>query len=649
MLILETHPDAIEQLEMDAAELRKLWLPPPATGISEWSAEHRTLPDTSARPGPWVDDPYQVDILADISNPEVREVYFMKCTQVGWSEICNNAIGWAVDLHNMPVLMIQPTQEAAQKYCKERLDPMIEATPVLADQLVRSSSKNAGSTVRHKLFRRGASLYVASGSNSREHRSSQARFVIGDEVDAIPLAVDQMGDPMQAIKRRGDTYHDFKQLHGSTPDLPKGRSRIEKGYERSSKGRYFVRCPECDFEQPFNWRDPETGSYHLLYEKDRFNQVVPGSVRYACKGCGYLIEERWKVRMVEAGRWIHERPEIRTIRGYHLNALYSVVKDNWEDICQEWLNAQEDPELLHNFFAQRLALPYEEQGDSIEASELRKKADKMHWDRGQIPPGVGVLTAEVDVQGNRLEAQIVGFDGEGRGKLVDWSRIMGDPLQDDVWGELEEWLLRPRAFANGKTLPIAITLVDSGGQAGATDQVYRYVMPRQTASRRVFAIKGDDYLDRPGLAKESSSRKVRVKLFILATVAAKKMIFSRIGIAPERPLSIHLPDWVTDEYLDQMASEQFLTHRDSKGRLKTEWVLRGKRRNEALDLWVYALCGLWILQHILAPGAYKDLKALSDAAAEPPKGLIEPTEAAPGATLILRPRGSRSGGPKGVW
>lgn len=636
--------EALEQLARDAADLRKLWLPPSEITVSQWATEHRVLPDTTARPGPWLDDPFQTEILDAISDPDVREVVFMKPTQVGWSEICNNTIGWGIDIHNLPMLMVQPGGKAPEKYAKERLEPMIESTPRLASQLVRSSSRHSGSTVTHKIFRKGGSLFVASGSNSREQRSFQSRFVIVDEADAIPLFLDNMGDPLAAIRRRGDTYFDFKMLIGSTPDLPKGRSRIERAYERSSKGRYFVQCPHCNFEQLYLWRDPATGNFQFIYEKDRFGQVVPGSVHFACKACGGAIEERWKAPMVAAGRWIHDRPDMRRIRGFHLNAMYSLAKDNWEDIAQEWINAQDDPEQLHNFFAQRLAIPYEEAGEALEVTELRKRADQNRRDRGTIPDGVAVLTAMVDVQGNRLEGQVVGFDALGRGHLVDFERLMGDPLQQDAWDDLEDWLKKPRALANGRVLPISITLVDSGGQEGATEQVYRFVQPRQGSRRRVFASKGMDALDRPGLAKESSSRKVRVRLFILATWAAKKMLFNRLSMAPERPNSILLPDWAMDDYLEQLTAEQWVPQRDSKGRMVMAWVQRGKARNEAIDLWVGNLCGLWILQNLIAPGVFKDLKKLAEESAQP----LEELKPAPKVMQPPPSRGPLGGGLGGM-
>ena len=66
-----------------------------------------------------------------ITDPSVETVVVEKGSQVGWTEILGNAVGYYVDHDPAPILLIQPTVETAEAWSKEHLAPMIRDTPVL--------------------------------------------------------------------------------------------------------------------------------------------------------------------------------------------------------------------------------------------------------------------------------------------------------------------------------------------------------------------------------------------------------------------------------------------------------------------------------------------------------------------------------------
>jgi phage terminase large subunit GpA-like protein len=74
---------------------------------------------------------------------------------------------------------------------------------------------------------------------------------------------------------------------------------------------------------------------------------------------------------------------------------------------------------------------------------------------------------------------------------------------------------------------------------------------------------------------------------------------------------MHLPDWVTDEYLEQLTGEKKITVRDKRTRTKKVLYVKTYTRNEALDLTVYCHAGLFALQNIIAPAIYRDLGKLA--------------------------------------
>ena len=57
-------------------------------------------------------------------------------------------------------------------------------------------------------------------------------------------------------------------------------------------------------------------------------------------------------------------------------------------------------------------------------------------------------------------------------------------------------------------------------------------------------------------------------------------------------IRVHLPSWVSEDYLEQLGSEKRIPVTDTKTRKTTyKWVKTSGKRNEVLDLWVYALSG----------------------------------------------------------
>lgn len=616
-----SYPESREEIHITNARLRKLWLPPSDLTIRQWAEAHHTLPPSSGRPGPFVADPIQRDILDACCDPSVDEVVFMKATRLGWSEICNVALGWGIQLHGMSMLMLQPSRDMAEKYCKERLDEMIMRNKWLSDNLRVSTSKAAGSTTRYKRFRNGGSFFVASAGNPRELRATKSRFTIQDEADGYQNDVSDEGDPDKLVRRRGDEFHDFRMLIGSTPGMPQGVSRIERAYLKSSMGIYNVPCPHCGAMEPLLWRDPETGEYLLKFEKDDHKQVIPESVHWTCIRCGAAIYEREKVAMLEKGAW-HHRRAVAKVKGFWANGLYAMFPNHWTKLAQEWLDSQGDTMALKAFINLNLAETFQEPGESVEADLLRKRAENNKRPRAQVPDGAALLIVSCDVQGNRLEAQAVAFMPDERAFLVDSQIFPGNPLEAATWEDLDAWLLRGWRHEKGQTIQPHLVLVDAR-DGNTKDAVFQFCQAR--ANRWIFPQFGVERLASKGWAEEGSAKKNAVRSFISATDDLKQVLLARLQLDPAAPRSIHLPDWVSDEYLDQLASEKRLAVTDPKTRKTTYRWVKTRPRNEALDLWVYVMSGYWIITRILAPhlggiNGKDHLQAIAQANSKPAEG-----------------------------
>src|SRR5262245_50831447 len=161
---MATSPGEAIYLEAALAGL----LPDPELTVSEWADEHRMLSTrASAEPGPWRTKrtPYLREIMDSLS-PAARweRVVFMKGAQIGATEAGNNWMGYVIHKCPGPMMMVQPTTDMAKRLSKQRIDPLIEDSPVLSARVADPRSREAGNTMLAKEFPGG--MVVMTGANS---------------------------------------------------------------------------------------------------------------------------------------------------------------------------------------------------------------------------------------------------------------------------------------------------------------------------------------------------------------------------------------------------------------------------------------------------------------------------------------------------
>jgi phage terminase large subunit GpA-like protein len=95
------------------------------------------------------------------------------------------------------------------------------------------------------------------------------------------------------------------------------------------------------------------------------------------------------------------------------------------------------------------------------------------------------------------------------------------------------------------------------------------------------------------------------------------------------PGTVHLPDWVDDEWLKQFVAEQLVTVKTKRGFARLEWQ-KLRERNEALDTRVYARAAAWIAgADRWSEARWADLEAQLGAGGDDPE--------APSAAGAVRP------------
>ena len=589
---------------------REFLRPAPRMTVTEWAESYRVMSDKdSAEPGPYrvSRTPYArepMDCLSMYS--QVEEVVLMWGAQTGKTSIGSNWIGYLIDHNPGPVMIVQPTIDMAKRYSRQRLSPMIEVSPALRRKVRENRSRDDANTTLLKEFA-GGFMAITGANSAAGLRSMPVRDVFLDEVDGYPLDVDGEGDPCMLAEARQSTFARRKRLRTSTPTT-KDMSRIETAFEAADRCRYHVPCPHCQEFQPLVWgNDTPHGLRWDRHDDGRPDFTRP--VRYICRACGGEILEHHKSAMLPAGRWVPEVPGARRgrVRSFHLSSLYAPLGwVSWDQLVTEWHAAtvaqrSGDSSLLRVFINTRLAQTFEETGDKIAAHELARRAEP--WRLGTVPWGGLVLVDSVDVQGARLEAARWAM---GRGEeswLIDVRVFHGDPaLAEDnpgsPWADLTAWRRTTATHASGAAIRSSACAVDSGGHH--TQQVYTYA--RRYAHERVIAVKGSSQSARPILGKptdvEVNHRGQRLrtgtKLWLIGTDTAKSVIYGRLRLQDPGPGYMHFSTETPGDVYDQITAERLRT-KLVQGRPKLEWIKPVGRRNEQLDLAVYALAAFHYL------------------------------------------------------
>lgn len=574
-----SHPDAIREVNAIVRALRAKHLaPPPHLSVSEWADSYRVLSrEASAEPGAWRTDrvPYIRGILDAVSDPHIERVVVMSSSQAGKSEVLLNVIGFFMHQDPAPMMLVQPTIGEAEQFSKTRIAPMLRDTPALRDSVRDPRSRDAGNTLLVKEYS-GGHLTIVGANAPSGLAAKPIRVVLFDEVDRYPSSAGTEGDPIQLATRRTATFWNRKLVMVSTPTL-KGFSRIESAYMEGDQRVYEVPCWKCGAFQRLLWG-------RLLWPKGDAARA-----NYACGYCDAPWSESQKLPALRPGRWVPTAEGDGRTASFHVSALYSPFV-RWADLASEWATSQGSPERLQVFVNTLLGECWDATGGGLSADTLRSRVEAYADEDGvavDVPDGVGVLTAGIDVQADRLEVVVRGWGAGEESWLIARRIILGDPAQADIWDQLDALLSSHWTHAGGRPLTIGATCIDSGYM---TDQVYRFCKPRY--SRRIYATKGSSAPGKPVVPKRpSTNNKGGVRLFVLGTDAAKDVLYARLRIQSPGPGYVHLNSDADEDYAAQITAER-AERVKSGGQWVRRYVVDAHRRNEVVDCEVGAYAAL---------------------------------------------------------
>ncbi|UAY56256.1 phage terminase large subunit family protein [Arachidicoccus terrestris] len=571
---------------------------------------------SASEPGPYRSSrtPYWIEPMNNLSVTNiVRKVIIMKGAQVGATEIGLNFIGYVIDVAPGPALAVMPTDETVKRNSKMRIAPMIEASPRLREKIRPARAKDSGNTINQKEFPGG--MLILTGANSGAGlRSMPVRYLMLDETDGYPMDVDGEGSPTGLAEQRTATFPNKKILEISTPTI-QGQSIIEADFETTDKRYYHVPCPFCGCEQTLKFENLrwETGNYD--------------KVEYECAHCNERIQERFKTEMLASGYWVPSAPEKTNpfTVGYHLSSLYSPFGwKSWAEIAEQWDKAQGDDPKLKNFYNTVLGETWKQRSTAPEWERLYDRAEDYPVNKPFAD--VVFLTAGVDVQGDRLEIEIVGWMEGKRSQSIDYRVLNGDPSKKEVWAELDKIVNEVWEREDGATLPLRLMAIDTGYLASKV-----YAWQRKHTFTRVIPIKGSESLENYFSAPRAidvvkHGKKVgKQKVWHVGSsfIKSETYGFLRQFIDPENPEEIpdgycHFPKR-DPHYFRGLTAEVQESKKTTRGYYKTYWVKKYDR-NEPLDTRIYARAAAAVIgMDRWTPERWEQERAFSTVHVEKPK------------------------------
>jgi phage terminase large subunit GpA-like protein len=644
----ESQAETSGKVEQLRADWRAGWTTPPRLSVPAWADRYRVLPKGfGANSGPWDTSAFEVSrgpMLA-VTEPGVHVITAQTCTQLLKTELLLNIASYFIHTDPCPILLLQPKDDAAEQFSKERLQPTITASPVLRKLVGTTKTRSSEETLTYKAFPGGFVALAGAGSPDNLARRP-IRVLLADEVDKYPVT--REGDPIVLAEERTATFGlNWLSVRACSPTV-EDESRIADSYAASDQRRASVECPHCAHRQfPYFFK-------HVNWDKDERGRHLPRTARICCEACGVEWSEGERLKALQTIRWHQTRPfeccgsrhvpldlyaeawradaaepvtrvwdwwfdadegrfavyRAKCLKcgkwgvdnrhaGFQASKLFSPSqKDKPSDIAEKWLAAKGDPDKELAWWNTQMGLPHRPTGGkAIAVDTLLARREVFS---AEVPDGTVVVTCGVDVQDYRVEVETVGWGADEESWSLDYHVIEGEFSEPQTQRLLDDYLKKLWRRFDGRGFDVMAACIDSGGHH--TQHVYNFSKAR--LGRRVWAIKGAS--ERDGARnpvwptkKPNKRTKATFRPVVIGGNAARDTIRARLALEPPAPGATlpgysHFPTHRDVGYFEQLLADRMVV-KEAGGRRYRVWETPSGRANEASDCRVYAyaaLCGL---------------------------------------------------------
>ena len=572
--------ESVRQTLRDAIkESLKIFTPPERITVSEWADRYRSLSkEETSRPGMWDTSsvPYMKKIMDCFSEETIREIVFLKSTQIGGSEALINMLGYIIDQQPSRIYYVLPDDDLCIKFSENRLKRMF-----LSNCEVFKGKVDLKSDAKFIKFNGGFAA-IASARSPSELASWSVPVVLLDEIDKYPIWSGREANPIKLAEERTKNWPIAKVVKISTPTLKTGA--IYKAYEAADiRYRFEMPCPHCGKSIAFRFAN-------IKWPRDQFGEADPTVVQYQsyyeCEYCKGRIDDRQKMQMMRAGEWkpLNQRRGRPRSVAFQINSIYSPWL-TFGMVAVEFLTSKDDPETLMNFVNSWLGEPWEDKAATMDSEAVQNRRSDIPM--GIVPSWAQIITAGVDVQkrGFYWTIRAWGYQMTSQNIAHGWAESFEEieAIMNKVWPD-EDGDLKWQ---------VNLCAIDSGY---STEDVYDFCLQN---SDWCVPVKGA-VTQKVGRFTRSAIDAIGKQyhgqaLYIVNGDSYKDLIAARL----RRPLGRGC--WMAYaesdlEYAEQVTAEHKIATVKG-GRRMESWVPKTSHaQNHYLDAEVYAACAADLLQ-----------------------------------------------------
>lgn len=496
-------------------------------------------------------------------------------------------------------------------------------------------------------------LWEYAPANPSTTRGRSAALIVADEIDA--MRKDIRAAIITLIKNRQREFGNLaKAFVCSHPDQGplEGIDAILRDSDQRQRYWWCFECgfmmgPAAEIEQSrrVTWNIPQLMKQGIEMPRDELLDFVKENVSLSCPNCRVPIDNKERLALDAHGRWMGngqfiENEEIEgelkanDIAGFTIHAFmapFFPLQDAARDFAEATLTFREtrNDSKLKEETVKTLGETYKGDDPASQVKEWKLVKVRLRdtgYKMGTIPRGVEFLTAMVDVQGDRFEAGVIGWNRHRESWLIDRFSIKqrlglknikpADSLED--WDAIESAVIHqvyPFAHDPEHGMMIGKISIDTGGAPGVTQNARTWAAnllgraENPLEQWRLILQQGDAW-DTTAKKKEKASDKTR-DLYgsppralrtdtadqpLLTTIyertpnvtQIKRILSFRMAIENPGAGRMHLPSDIEDHHVRELTAETYING---------VWMLTGGIRNETWDIWV----GCEVGRALLAP------------------------------------------------
>jgi hypothetical protein len=435
-----------------APALIPLLAPPPPLNSWQWAEANvdyaRVRNYDTEWKGPYSADymPYWRGPMEAATDPQVKEVWVLKCSRSGGSEnVLLTPLRYTVACAPVPTLYISGQQGSVEKFLETRIKAGMGLAADTAAAYARARKRE------HEIMFDTMDLVGAWPANKMAFKQSGFALVLADEVSIWPeYAADMLRERM--------ANYAFPHLLGiSSPDPAQKRGSDEDPifveYGQTDQRKWFCLDPRTG--NPFVFRlglsdsvdglrwDPAAkradGSWDLVRVEETAHYITPDGTR---------IDDADRMAIVRAGEWRPTATGMTGRRGYHVTRFMVPFKvGSFAHVAVKFLESKHkgvsanatNKQGLKTFFYEYLAEPFWDTKEEAGSDALRGR--EAEYKRGErltavepfktfyIGQQTSVLAA-LDIQKDHFWFAAREFVGSGDSGLIDWRHAI-------TWGDVD--------------------------------------------------------------------------------------------------------------------------------------------------------------------------------------------------------------------